>query len=121
MSFKICLPPGWKSIYRVTLYTTPRIAIQASFLVLCFESSSGVTGIIRPWVPDRSTPELPKRIQSISECPGFRAHLLRGLPVAEPLPLFGGVVCGIIREAVEDGGRRLFFDILLDCCCLSPQ
>uniref|UniRef100_A0A1B0B4D5 Uncharacterized protein n=1 Tax=Glossina palpalis gambiensis TaxID=67801 RepID=A0A1B0B4D5_9MUSC len=65
--------------------TTPRIAIQASFLELCLDNSSIETVVRRPCVPDKSSPELPKRIQSIREWPGLRAHLLRKFPVAEPL------------------------------------
>uniref|UniRef100_A0A1A9UH18 Uncharacterized protein n=1 Tax=Glossina austeni TaxID=7395 RepID=A0A1A9UH18_GLOAU len=44
-----------------------------------------ITVIRRPCVPDKSSPEFPKRIQSIREWPGLRAHLLRKFPVAEPL------------------------------------
>lgn len=75
------VPPGWKSMYCVTLYTFPRIASQASSHLQCLANSLWLTGCTTPPFPAKSQPELPNRIQSINEWPGFRAHLLRGLPV----------------------------------------
>lgn len=58
----------------------PLMAIQASFFLLCAASCSGVTSRSTPPTPVRSTPEWPNLTQSMSEWPGFRATLLRGLP-----------------------------------------
>ena len=62
------------------LLNLPLRAIQASPLFLCFLSSSAVTLMNLPPVPARSLPDLVSRIHSISEKPGFRATLFRGLP-----------------------------------------
>lgn len=38
--FSVCLPPGWKSKYFVTLYTLPRMASHISSSLLCLANSS---------------------------------------------------------------------------------
>jgi hypothetical protein len=58
----------------------PLIAIHASFFLLCAASWSNVTSRSTPPTPVRSTPEWPSLTQSMSEWPGSRATLLRGLP-----------------------------------------
>lgn len=55
----------------------PRMAVQASSMVLCFASSASVTTLFSPPVPARSCPLRLRRIQSNSEQPGPSA-LLRG-------------------------------------------
>lgn len=75
-------------MYAVTLKTLPLIASHASFLVLCFLNSSLLIGLTTPLVPAISQPELHSRTQSISECPGSSAHLLRGLPASKIIHIF---------------------------------
>ncbi|TRY76830.1 hypothetical protein TCAL_16993 [Tigriopus californicus] len=56
------------------------MAIHASLRLLCLANSVLVTLRIFPPVPVKSRPDLVKRIQSMSEKPGFRATLFLGLP-----------------------------------------
>ena len=65
----------------------PFTAVQTSSWLQCFASSSTVTSRRWPLTPVKSRPLLPNLIQSSSECPGVRATLLRGLPVALELPV----------------------------------
>ena len=58
----------------------PRMASQASVLLLCRASSCRETSFNWPLTPVRSVAELVKRIQSISERPCFNDTLFRGLP-----------------------------------------
>ena len=61
-------------------FNLPFRAIQASPLFLCFLSSSAVTSMSLPPVPAKSFPDLVSLIHSMSEKPGFKATLFRGLP-----------------------------------------
>ena len=75
----------------------PLRAIHASPLFLCFLSSSAVTLTNLPPVPARSLPDLVSLIHSISEKPGFRATLFRGLPAERRPPVSGvkALICGL--------------------------
>ena len=66
-----------KKLYACKHCCIPRMAVQASSMVLCFASSASVTTLFSPPVPARSFPLRLRRIQSNSEQPGPSA-LLRG-------------------------------------------